>query len=140
MNIDTQWLIGSAATLVGSGVWAYIRLTERVTRLEASVHSDINERVVKIEAVFDLLGKKAAKILHSDDDPHGIDALLDKYLDRYYELTPVEWGALLAKCGDIENDKALSKGERILASWLAAVAHHKLKLPPPVKHRVSDEK
>jgi len=131
MIVEPAWFLTQTVVLVGAGITAYIKLTERVTKLEAQVHSDLFERVINLEAIFKLLGDKAAKILHSDDDPYGIDSLLDKYLDRHYELTYQEWETLLKKCTEIEDNKELSKGERVLASWLAAVAHHKLKLPPP---------
>lgn len=120
MTIQTLvfWMLGTAGTLVGSGVVAYVAVVQRITRLEAS---------------WELLGIKAAKILHSPDDHHQIDGLLEKYVDRHYELTFDEWRRLMEVCAEIENNKELPKGERILAAFLGAVSHHKLRLPPPEK-------
>ncbi len=150
MNVEPIWIIGEGLAFAGAGLLAYIGLTnrvtsiesripkdlaERVTRLEAQVHDDLFERVVSLEAVFNILGEKAAKLLHSDDDPYQIDSLLDKYLDRHYELSFAEWEALLAKCSVIEENKVLSKDERLLAGWISAVCHHKLRRPPPEKRK-----
>lgn len=140
MTIEPIWLVGQGVAFIGAALLAYFKMgerlsavSERVVKLEAQVHDDIFERVVSLEAVFNLLGEKAAKLLHSDEDEHGIDDLLDKYLDREYELSYSEWESLLAKCTLIEEDKSLAKGERLLAAWVSAVASHKLRRPPPEK-------
>lgn len=108
----------STLTLAGTGIGAYVSVIQRLTR---------------VEAVISLFGEKAAKMLHSPDNHHGIDDLLDKYLDRNYELSFDEWTELKTKCEAIEANKSLSHGERILAAFLSALAHHKLLLPPPIR-------
>lgn len=121
-----QWVLGGCGALflaaVSCGVSAYNKLSDRF--------SELSTRVTRLEAVMALFGQKAAKLLHSPDDHLGIDNLLDKYLDRNYELTYAEWEALLIACEIIENDTSKSKGERTLAAWLAAVCSHKLHKPP----------
>ncbi len=121
------WLLGGFATAfvaaLVAGLKSYANLSERVTRLEA---------------VMSLFGQKAAKILHNDDDAHGMDSLLDKYLDRHYELCYDEWQELLAKCALIENDKSKAKGERTLAAFLGAICSHKLMYPPQAKRDMDD--
>ncbi len=116
------WVLGVASTLVAAGFGFAIR-----------AHSEISTRVTRLEAVMSMFGQKAAKILHQDDDHAKMDALLDKYLDRSYELSHEEWVELLAKCELIENDKSKTKGERTLAAFLGAVCGHKLMKPPTVR-------
>lgn len=93
-------------------------------------HLDIIRRLVRIETMFEVYGEKAAKILHSPHTPQ-LDVLLEKYVDREYELTPAEWKELLGRCETIENDSGNPKDQRALAAWVATVAHHKLQHPPP---------
>lgn len=130
------WILGTGVSVLSAGVVAYVALVQRITKLEAMVHEDLEGRVIKMEALFELLGEKAAKLLHSPDDHHGIDELLDKYMDRNYELSFDEWQKLLSICGTIENNKELSKGERVLAAFLGMVSSHKLRLPPPEKRKI----
>lgn len=110
------FLVGQTVALIGVCLTAYIRMGNRVTRLEMA---------------FTMLGTKAAKLLHSPDDHHGIDKLLDKYIDHTYELSYSEWEELLGKCEQIENDHTLEKQERILAAFLYTICCHKLNKQPP---------
>lgn len=123
------WILGIFSGVLvialGAGVRGYTGLLESQGFLAS--------RVTRLEAVMALFGEKAAKILHSPNDHHGIDRLLDKYLDRNYELNSVEWRELLDACEAIENDCSKSKDERTLAAWISAVASHKLLLPPTTK-------
>lgn len=109
------WIMGIFVALSGAGITAYVSLIQRI---------------VKLETTLSLIGLKAARILHSTDDHHGLDALLDKYIDRHYELSYGEWQQLLENCELIEEDVRLSKQERTLAAIVSAVCHHKLKHPP----------
>jgi hypothetical protein len=118
----TLWLLGGFASVF---------LVFAVSAINA--HGKMSERVTRLEAVMALFGQKAAKLLHSPDDHLNIDALLDKYLDRNYELTFEDWGALLSQCEKIEEDKSLQKDTRTLAAWLSAIANHKLMNPPTIK-------
>lgn len=101
-------------------------------------HSELNTRVTKLEAVMALFGQKAAKILHSPHDPYGIDSLLDKYLDRNYELTMHEWAVLGQQCEAIQDDVTKPKDERTLAAWLSAVSQHKLFKPPQARKKLDE--
>lgn len=135
MTVETlaNWILGTATPIVAGGIAAYISVTNRLTRLESMVHEDMESRVTRMETLMKMLGDKAAKILHSPSDHHQMDELLDKYLDRHYELSPEEWTELLIKTSAVENDKSLTKGERTLAAWLNAICHHKLMMDPPEK-------
>ncbi len=81
---------------------------------------------VAVDLFIDGLGEKLAKALHNDDDNLVIDALLDKYLDRSYELSYEEWQALKDRCNAILENKSISKLERSLAGMLAGVCEHKI--------------
>src|ERR1700722_9891 len=86
----------------------------------------------KIQFVNDLfidtLCEKITKALHNQDDHLYLDNLLNKYLDRNYELSMEEWKELAHRCEDILHDEArVSKIERSLAGILGAVCEHKLK-------------
>lgn len=113
------WILGGFAAVFSAVTFAGVKS-----------HTDLRERVIRLEAVMALFGQKAAKILHSPHDPYGIDHLLDKYLDQNYELTSDEWTILWHQCEMIENDKERSKGERTLAAFLSAISRHCLtKIP-----------
>lgn len=81
---------------------------------------------VAVNLFVDSLGEKIAKALHNDDDHLDLDDLLDKYLNRHYELTYQEWVKLKNKCNHILSNKEVSKLERSLAGMLAGVCEHKL--------------
>jgi hypothetical protein len=81
---------------------------------------------VAVDLFIDTLGEKLAKALHADDDHLGIDSLLDKYLDRTYELSYEEWFRLKNHCNHILESKEISQLERSMAGMLAAVCEHKL--------------
>lgn len=81
---------------------------------------------VAVNLFVDSLGEKLAKALHADDDHLKIDSLLDKYLDRHYELSFQEWAELKNRCNDILNNEKVSVLERSLAGMLASVCEHKL--------------
>lgn len=90
-----------------------------------AAHSEIKERLIVIETTINLMGLNAAKSLHSPHTPE-LDTLLEKYIDREYELTVDEWDALLHTCETIMEDKIESHGYRVNAAFLAAICHHKL--------------
>lgn len=94
----------------------------------------ISIRMTRIEAVFELMGQRAAKALHRDDDKYHMDALLDKYLDRHYELTLDEWRHLLERCTAVEKDMTASDKEHIFAAWLGSICEHKLLMTPRNRH------
>lgn len=120
------WLAGVFVSLITADVVSYVVLKDKI----ADFNMDIIQRVTRLEAVLEHIGNKSAKILHSPDDHLGIDELLDKYLDREYELTMKEWQILMKRCEEIENDRTLAQGSRLAAAMLNAVCHHKLGLDP----------
>lgn len=117
------WVLGSIQTIV-TGIVVYVFKSLIDDRL----------RIGRLEIILATISEKAASILHSPHTPE-LDALLEKYVNRNYELTPEEWQRLLAMTDDIERDHGVSKGERVLAAILHAVAAHKLFLPPPEIHK-----
>lgn len=100
------WMLITAATLVASGVGAYLRVSVRVTR---------------IETVMIMFSKNAAKVLHSPDDHLGLDELVEKYLNNHYDLTNAEWKQLELRCEEIINDPMVDKSERLAAAQLHAI-------------------
>lgn len=81
---------------------------------------------IAVNIFIDSLGDKLAKALHNDDDHLGLDTLLDKYLDRNYELSFSEWVMLKDHCNKVLNNKDCSQIEKSLAGMLAAVCEHKI--------------
>lgn len=124
MNQETiLWLIAQSAALLGAMVTAYIGVVQRLTRLETTIA---------------LIGVKAARVLHSPHTPQ-LDRLLEKYIDRNYELTSEEWQELLGRCQAIEDDLSNPKDQRALAAIVSAVCSHKLsKIPPIFKAHYSE--
>lgn len=91
-------------------------------------------RVARIEAMFELMGEKAAKALHRDDDKYHMDNLLDKYLDRNYELSFTEWTKLRDLCLMVEKDNNASDKEHVFAAFLGSICEHKLLMRPRTRH------
>jgi hypothetical protein len=108
-----QWAIGAAFACIGAGFIILFNLVQRVARIEALVEA---------------FGVNAAKVLHSPHTPE-LDKLLEKYIDRNYELSVEEWEQLHAMCDRIVHDTKLPKQERMLAGFVAALAKHKLMRP-----------
>lgn len=107
-------------------VAAYVALKDKI----AEFNILLVQRVTKLEAVLENIGIKSARILHSPNDHLAIDFLLDKYLDRHYELSMAEWTELMRRCEAIENNREHPHGVRVAAAMLNAVCHHKLMLDP----------
>src|ERR1700743_2287617 len=112
MNETLQiWLFGAAFACIGVGAAFVLSFSVRLTR---------------IETMFDLLGKRAAKFLHSPDDHLGIDRLLELYVDAHHELTKSQWQDLACAMNKITEDPKVSNNEKILAAFLAELCNHKL--------------
>lgn len=110
-------------------IWLFAGMAAWLAILSGSVLRILLAQVktqVAVDLFIDGLGEKLAKALHNDDDNLVIDALLDKYLDRHYELSYEEWLALKNRCNAILENKEVSKLERSLAGMLAGVCEHKI--------------
>ena len=92
----------------------------------------LSQRVTKMETIFnfwiDTIGRKAAQLLHSPDDHHGLDKYLEKYLGDHPSLNLEDWYTIKRICGDIENDNKLDSGKRFIAGFVAAGAAQKILL------------
>lgn len=117
------------ASLIGFGTWL-VKSRSDIADKATENHHSLDRRLTKIETLIEVWGTKAASILHSPHTPE-LDALLEKYADRHYELTMAEWRRLLDLCEEIERDTTIERERRSLAGWLAMVAHHKLFDDPP---------
>lgn len=108
------WLFGIfGAWLVGISLFIH-RLAQNQTRFET---------------VLVMVSKKAAGILHSPTNHHGLDELIERYNTRHYELTPDEWRELMEKTEAIESDSQFPVQERLCAAFISSVCRHKLRLP-----------
>lgn len=86
---------------------------------------DLSDRILILETTMKLIGCNAAHALHSPHTPI-LDNLLEKYINRHYELTYKEWEELVSHLEAIMEDKTESTGYRNTAGLLAAICHHKL--------------
>lgn len=120
------WAAGIIFSLIVMDIGSYMMLKDKI----ASDHLGLAQRVTRLETVLDNIGIKMAKTLHSPDDHLGIDVLLDKYIDRNYELSLDEWNELMANCEQIENDRDLPHGVRVAAAMLNEICRHKLMMDP----------
>lgn len=119
-NATILWIFGIVQAILALAIPAGIAFA-----------MSISNRVSRIETVISMLGESAARALHSPDDHLRIDTLLDKYLDRNYELSLQEWQELLHMMERIEADETKNPLERAMAGQLKAIASHKAFLPPP---------
>jgi hypothetical protein len=114
-EILAMWLFGIL------GAWLIV-LTSAIFTIKIE---QVKIRVA-VDIFIETMGEKIAKVLHADDDHLGLDSLLDKYLNRQYELSYAEWFELKNRCNHILADEKVSQLERSLAGMLAAVCEHKL--------------
>lgn len=77
------FFFGQAIVLISAGIISHISNSNRISKLEGFIEG---------------LGVEFAQRLHHTDDRYGVDALLDKYIDRHYELSPLEWVDLYDAC------------------------------------------
>ncbi len=116
------WLFAAAfAGIIGIGGFCQL-LNNKFIRFES-----------RLDMTIELWGKKAAKFLHSPTNHLGMDELLDKFLDRYYEMSWKEWTELHEKCLATENDEKATEGERIYAAGLGIICEHRLHMLPRQK-------
>lgn len=122
------WILTGVFICVAAGLSAYIKLEVGI--------GGVRERVVKLETIIELLGRKSATLLHSPHDPYGLDPMLDKYLDRHYEMSMEEWASLMRRCEVVADDVAAPAEYRFLAAQLMAVCWHKQMMPPPARRHI----
>lgn len=111
-------IVFQTIALFGVLIGAYLKLMDRINK--------VSERIIRMEVVWDVFGEKAAKILHRDDDAYGVDDLLNKYIDKHYDLSMQEWKELHDAMERVSNDQKIPKSERTLAAFLSALATHKM--------------
>lgn len=109
------WLFGGYATAIALLAAAILKIRDQQTKNQ-----------VAIDLFIDSLGDKLARALHADDDHLKIDSLLDKYIDRNYEMDFEEWQELRTRCEHILINPSVTQVERSLAGMLSAVCTHKL--------------
>lgn len=123
MNETLQiWLYGALFACVGVGAFFVLQFSIRLTR---------------IETMFDLLGKRAAKLLHSPDNHLGVDRLLELYVDHQHELTMQQWEDLKFAMEALITSNKSSANEKVLAAFLSELCTHKLMLFRKQSERVT---
>lgn len=86
----------------------------------------INNRLVRIETMLEVYGKKVARQLHSPTNHHGLDGYLDKYIDNNYDMSQKEWEELQKKCDELIRNAHASDMEKGQAAFISALCTHKL--------------
>lgn len=79
---------------------------------------------------IDGMGRRAAKILHRDDDKWEMDYILEKYYEHSHELSFEEWNKLSDRMQKIVDDSKESRDYRLAAAMLLMICDHKLMKPP----------
>lgn len=117
-EIAAAWICAAVAVmgLFGSIVAVYVLLVQRITRLET---------------FFEVLGKKAAQVLHSPHTPE-LDYHLEKYING--KMQDGDWATLLVLVEEIEHDLTKSKSERALAGFIGIHCRKRLGLPITGSH------
>lgn len=124
MTTDAIIALTSFAALLFTFIGGFLTLIRQMD----SKDSRLSERIIRLETMIELFGVNAAKILHRDDDAYGVDGLLEKYIDRHYELSMKEWNLLYEAMERVTKNEKIPKSERTLAAWLSAIAVHKMGL------------
>lgn len=116
---ETVWLflIGQAIAFLTAGVVAHF--------WQLNLSRENAERISKIEGFIDGLGVDYAKRLHRDDDKYGVDLLLEKYIDRHYELSVPEWIQLYDACVKILSRPDIEAREESGFLFIKQVCIHK---------------
>lgn len=126
----TMFCLGEAATVIIGGIWAFINILGRL--------AELSERLTAIEVRNEGTDRRVSRIAHSPHDPYGWDKSIDKYLDRHYEMTSMEWEEWLHRCESVIGDESKPKEDRIIAVQLAAVCSHKLLIAPPQRRKIEE--
>lgn len=126
----TRWIFGILITALGAG---FLILLAKSDNLKDGV-GRLENRLVKLETLFELLGDKAARALHSPHTPE-----LDKFLEMMYKgekMEDAQVDRLLAICKEIEEDIGLPKEERSLAGTVELLTRMRYgrELAAPKKH------
>jgi hypothetical protein len=129
------WIFG--AVMVIGGGWLSA-ITIEVREVSKSQGEQLN-RITRLEMTLIMISETAAKLLHADDNFHGLDKYIDKYLDRNYELTMKEWNELLDKFELVMNDPKMPRDTRLSAALVYHICRHKLMLPPDKTKGVEQE-
>lgn len=124
MNVDNEtafWIGGQTIALIASGVAAYIKINQRIAKLEFSeIHNS------RMRETFELIGRRALETLHSPTDHLGLDKIIDEYIARDGELSPSQWQEIRDTCLE-RGEQTNEKWEAVWIKSVAAFADHKLK-------------
>lgn len=132
------WIFSGMFICVAGGLTAYLTMIGKVNEMAEKFANQVlgvDKRLLRVETLFEMWGEKAAKFLHSPHTPK-LDALLEKYYDKHYNLTPEEWTELYDMCREIEENTELPREERSLAGFISMMCAPQIKAEvlPPKKH------
>lgn len=132
MNSEVAMWVGGFLILGAYGVaGAALKIALAAYRHISDRSEEHGEKIVRIETMLEIQGKTMARKLHSPHTPE-LDALLEKYYARHYELNMKEWERLLDLCeAAIKENEGTDKAD--YAEFLAGVCHHKLMHLPPMQ-------
>lgn len=120
------FLITAIMACVGKLFSDHKELANRV----ATEHNNLAHKVTRIETALMMINENALKILHNDDDRYRMDDLINKYLDRHYDLSHTEWEELEHLLEKVMNNKENPDGARLAASMAYHLCRHKRFLEP----------
>jgi hypothetical protein len=110
------WIFG-ALMLIGGGWMAWLtRSVENLTNEQSS----LTNQVTHLRMTLIMISEQAAKLLHADDNYHGMDQYIDKLTNPKYNLTKEEWDRFLHLAENTMNNPDHSRHDR----FLAAVVFH----------------
>lgn len=108
-NETFMWVIGGLAAF-------YVMWNSALT----GVLFSLVQRVSRIEGALISLSKNAAKALHSPDNHHGLDDLLDIYVGNHHDMSYAQYEELNARCEEIINNPEMNKIDKAFATQLIA--------------------
>lgn len=123
------WIAGQAVIMISAGILAYVRMTERVTKVEVIVEH--------LESSFEIMMGKALRKMHSPDDHLGLDDIIDEYIEKH-DLPMDKWIIVRDTC-----EKELMTNHSPWALMSFGLAVHKLQRygvkPLPLKNRYQQD-
>lgn len=115
-------LISEGVVIAGGCFGGYIKLVQQIN----ANHTSIIERVTRVETLFESMGARAIKSLHSPDNHLKVDGFVDKYHNGHYDMSQADWIEFKMLLETIHDDKTKTDLERSSANLGIMLAEHKL--------------
>lgn len=121
MSSEQIWIFTGIFGCVAAGTLAYVQVIQRV--------GDLKARIVAVEVTLQLMGKVAARTLHSPHTPE-LDRHLDIYIHRHNEMSFKQWHEVMLAAEVAYQDQRKPKEDRLMAGLLWAICRHKMLMDP----------